>query len=40
MVAADINCPNFKCAVAERQGYAGAKRYGRVWEIMLGLQRD
>ena len=31
--------PEFKNAVAERQGYARAKRYGKVWEIMLGLQR-
>ena len=39
-LAADIDYPNFKNAVAERQGFARAKRYAKVWEIMLGLQRD
>ena len=38
-LAGDIDYPNFKSAVAQRQGYERAKRYGQVWEIMLGLQR-
>jgi hypothetical protein len=37
-LAADIDYPNFKSAVAERQGYARAKRYAKVWEILRGLQ--
>jgi hypothetical protein len=37
-LAADIDYPNFKNAVAERQGYGRAKRYGEVWQVMQGLQ--
>lgn len=40
LLAADIDYPNFKSAIAERQSYARARRYGMVWEIMLGLRRD
>ena len=38
-LAAAIDYPNFKSAVAERQGQGRAARYGRVWATMLGLQR-
>ena len=40
MLAVGIDYPNFKSAVAERQGHERAARYGRVWATMLGLQRD
>jgi hypothetical protein len=39
-LATDIDYPNFKAAVAQRQGSPRAKRYGRVWELMHGLQRE
>ena len=39
-LAVDIDYPNFKNAVAERQGRERSARYGRVWATMLGLQRD
>ena len=39
-LAGTIDYPNFKNAVAERQGRERAARYGRVWRTMLGLQRD
>jgi hypothetical protein len=39
-LAADIDYSNFKAAVAQRQGPSRAKRYGRVWELMYGLQRE
>src|SRR4051794_37474035 len=32
-LAADIDYPNFKSVVAERQGNGRARRYGKVWEI-------
>jgi hypothetical protein len=38
-LAAAIDYPNFKSAVAARQGHERAARYGRVWRTMLGLQR-
>ncbi len=38
-LAAAIDYPNFKSAVAERQGDGRAARYGRVWRTMLRLQR-
>lgn len=38
-LAADIDYPNFKSAVGQRQGAARAKRYGEVWRVMYGLQR-
>ena len=38
-LAADVDYPNFKSAVAQRQGHARASRYGRVWQIMHDLQR-
>ena len=37
-LARDIDYPNFKSAVAERQGPERAARYGRVWQTMRGLQ--
>lgn len=33
----DIDYANFKNAVAERQGAARAKAYGKVWEVLYGL---
>jgi len=36
--AAAIDYPNFKDAVAARQGYERARRYGRVWSVMHELQ--
>jgi len=37
-LAVDIDYPNFKSAVAERQGHKRAGRYTKVWEVMHGLQ--
>jgi hypothetical protein len=37
-MAADIDYPNFKDAVADRQGYERAKRYMEIWQVMHGLQ--
>ena len=39
-LAAEVDYPNFKNAVAQRQGVGRAKRYGEVWLLMYGLQRD
>ena len=39
MMAGEIDYPNFKNAVAERQGSARARLYGRVWGVLLELQR-
>src|SRR4051795_12558108 len=39
-LAAAIDYPNFKNAVAERQGHERATRYSHVWRTMLGLQRQ
>ena len=36
--AAAIDYPNFKDAVAARQGYERARRYGRIWSVMHELQ--
>lgn len=33
-----IDYGNFKSAVADRQGYERASRYGEVWQVMYGLQ--
>ena len=38
-MAADIDYPNFKDAVAARQGYARADVYHDVWATMYRLQR-
>ena len=35
-----IDYPNFKDAVAARQGYDRAHRYAGVWRTMHDLQRD
>jgi hypothetical protein len=35
-----IDYPNFKAAVAERQGHDRAARYGQVWAVMRDLQED
>lgn len=35
-----IDYPNFKDAVARRQGPERAHAYGDVWSVMLRLQRD
>ena len=40
ILAADIDYPNFKSAVAERQGVERERLYSRVWAELLGLQRD
>ena len=39
MMAGEIDYPNFKDAVADRQGSARARLYGRVWSVLLELQR-
>ncbi len=39
-MAAEIDYPNFKSAVAERQGHGRAGRYMRVWSELLGLQES
>jgi hypothetical protein len=39
VVAGEIDYPNFKNAVAERQGRARSRVYGRVWNLLLELQR-
>ena len=38
-LAADIDYPNFKNAVAERQGHDRAALYSRIWETLHELQR-
>lgn len=38
-LARDIDYPNFKNAVAERQGHSRASRYSHVWSVMYELQR-
>ena len=38
-LAREIDYPNFKNAVAERQGRERAHVYGEVWAILLGLQQ-
>jgi hypothetical protein len=38
--AEGIDYPNFKSAVAERQGHDRAHRYGRIWSVMYDLQED
>jgi hypothetical protein len=35
-----IDYPNFKAAVAERQGEDRAHRYTRIWAVMHDLQQD
>lgn len=37
-LASEIDYPNFKDAVAERQGYERASVYGRVWSALRALQ--
>lgn len=37
-LAAEVDYPNFKDAVAERQGHERAERYMRIWSVMRGLQ--
>ena len=39
-VAREIDYDNFKDAVADRQGYARAHAYAKVWQVLLGLERD
>ena len=39
-LAADIDYPNFKDAVAHRQGASRAHLYHDVWNVMYRLQRD
>ena len=39
-LAAEVDYPNFKNAVAQRQGVGRAKLYGEIWLLMYGLQRD
>jgi hypothetical protein len=38
-LAAEIDYPNFKNAVAERHGYARARVYSNVWSLLRELQR-
>ncbi|MEY2534485.1 MAG: hypothetical protein QOF29_2395 [bacterium] len=35
-----IDYPNFKAAVADRQGHDRAQRYGEIWAVMHDLQED
>ena len=37
-IAKDIDYSNFKNAVAKRQGPLRAKAYGKVWDVLYGLQ--
>ena len=39
-LAAEVDYPNFKHAVARRQGVGRAKLYGEIGLLMYGLQRD
>lgn len=39
LLASEIDYPNFKNAVAERQGHARADVYARVWWALTELQR-
>jgi len=39
-LVADIDYPNFKSAVGQRQGHARAGRYAQVWQVMYGLQQS
>ena len=39
LMASDIDYPNFKNAVAARQGPKRARLYGEVWATLLRLQR-
>ncbi|MFN8161678.1 MAG: hypothetical protein U0R52_11620 [Solirubrobacterales bacterium] len=39
-IAGEIDYPNFKSAVAERQGPDRAHRYAEVWRTLLGLQEE
>ena len=39
LLAAEIDYPNFKDAVAERQGHDRARIYHRVWSDLTKLQR-
>ncbi|GIK76314.1 MAG: hypothetical protein BroJett022_00040 [Actinomycetes bacterium] len=36
----EIDYDNFKRAVAARQGHERSQLYGRIWSILLDLQRD
>ena len=40
LLAGEIDYPNFKNAVAKRQGSERAHRYSEVWRILYGLQED
>lgn len=40
LLAAEIDYPNFKSAVAERQGHGRAAVYARVWFALTELQRE
>jgi hypothetical protein len=37
-IVMDIDYPNFKDSVAEKQGYKRAKVCGKVWEVLMELQ--
>ncbi len=39
LLGAGVDYPNFKSAVAQRQGHDRASCYGRVWSELLGLQQ-
>ena len=36
----DIDYSNFKSTVAQRQGHARARVYGRVWQDLLALEQE
>ena len=38
-IAEEIDYPNYKDAVAERQSHDRASVYGRVWSVLQSLQR-
>jgi hypothetical protein len=39
-LARELDYPNFKSAVAQRQGSERARVYGRVWQQLLELERE
>jgi hypothetical protein len=40
LLAGEIDYPNFKNAVAKRQGSDRTHRYSEVWQILYGLQEE
>ena len=40
LLVAELDYPNFKSAVAKRQGSERAQLYGEIWQILYGLQES